>query len=253
MLLIERPRSSFAETFRVIRTRLEFIVQRKSNIMISISSAESGDGKTYFSANLAAVYAVTGRKTILIDMDIRKPNMHEFFNTSNEPGVTNYLIGDMELKDVIKKTENENYDLLTTGPVPPNPGEMIRSDKLKQMFEELKKEYEFIIVDTSPIGLVADAYAIALISDVNLFVTRLNKTRKVGIKKITEQLRDDKVENIYTIINDVVSERSRYSKYGPYSGSAYGYGYGYGGKFYSKKKREAAKNHAKYYSDDGDI
>ena len=249
MLLIEKPRSSFAEIFRVIRTRLEFIVKRKSNIMIAVSSTESGDGKTYFSANLAAVYAVTGRKTILVDMDIRKPNMHEFFNTSNEPGVTNYLIGDMELKDVIKKTDNEYYDLLTTGPVPPNPGEMIRSDKLKQMFEELKKEYEFIIVDTSPIGLVADAYAITLISDVNLFVTRLNKTRKAGIKKITEQLRDDKVLNIYTIINDVASERSHYSKYGSYYGPAYSYG----GKFYSKKKREAAKNHARYYADDGDI
>ena len=251
MLLIKHPRSSFAETFRVIRTRLEFIIQRKSNIMITVTSAESGDGKTYFSANLAAIYAVTGKKTILVDMDIRKPNMHEYFNTSNEPGVTNYLIGDITLKEVIKKTDNENYDLLTTGPVPPNPGEMIRSERLKEMFEELRKEYDYIIIDTSPIGLVADAYAIALISDVNLFVTRLCKTHKQGIKKITEQLREDKVQNIYTIINDVSTQRHSYSKYNSYYGSTYGYGYG--AKFYSKKKREAAKNLAKYYSDDEKI
>lgn len=253
MLLIKKPRSSFAEMFRVIRTRIEFIVQRKSNIMVAISSAESGDGKTYFSANLAAVYAVTQRKTILVDMDIRKPNMHEFFNTSNEPGVTNYLIGEAELKDVIKKTENECYDLLTTGPVPPNPGEIVRSERLKKMFEELRKEYEYIIVDTSPIGLVADAYPISLIADVNLFVTRLNKTHKQGIKKITNQLKDDNLPNMYTIINDVVSEGNRYTKYNSYAYNSYGYGYGYGAKFYSKKKREAAENHARYYTDDKDI
>ena len=253
MLLIKHPRSSFAETFRVIRTRLEFIVQRKSNIMIAVSSAESGDGKTYFSVNLAAVYAVTGKKTLLVDMDIRKPNMHDYFNTSNEPGITNYLIGDMTLKEVIKKTENENYDLLTTGTIPPNPGEMIRSENLKKMFEELRKEYDYIIIDTSPIGLVADAYAISLLADINLFVARLGKTHKEGIQKITEQLREDKVQNIYTIINDVSAQNHSYSKYNSYYGSTYGYGYGYGAKFYSKKKREAAKNFAKYYSDDEKI
>jgi capsular exopolysaccharide synthesis family protein len=249
MLLIRHPNSAFAETFRVIRTRMEFIVQRRSNIMITISSAESGDGKTYFSANLAAVYAVTGSKTILVDMDIRKPNIHKSFDVNYEPGVTNYLIGEMSLKEVIKKTENEYYDILTTGPIPPNPGEIVRSNKLKEMFEELKKEYEYIIIDTSPIGLVADAYAIMLISDLSLFVTRLNKTRKQNIKKVSEQLREDKVQHVYTIINDVIMERSHYSKY-----NAYGYGYGYGvKKFYSKKKREAAETHARYYSGDVDI
>jgi len=249
MMLINKPRSFYAEMFRVIRTRIEFIVQRKTNIMMSVSSAESGDGKTYFSANLAAVYAMTQRKTLLVDMDIRKPNMYKYFDTNNEPGVTNYLIGEAKLEEIIKKTENEYYHLLTAGTIPPNPGEIIRSEKLKQMFDELRKEYDYIIVDTSPIGLVADAYSIALITDVNLFVTRLNKTKKQGIKSITAQLKDDEVSHIYTIINDVHAEQSTRSTY-----SSYGYNaYGYGSKFYSKKKREAAENFAKYYTDDEDI
>jgi len=249
MLLIKHPRSSVAETFRIIRTRLEFISQRKSNLMITISSPESGDGKTYFSANLAAIYALTGKKTILVDMDIRKPNMHLFFGTHNEPGVTNFLIGEIELKDAIKKTANEQYDLLTTGTIPPNPGELIRSEKLKKMFEELKKMYDFIIVDTSPVGLVTDAYAVMLYSDINLIVARLGKTHKQGIKTITERLEEDKIHNVYTIINDVTAERARYSKYNSYYGNNY---YSYTAKI-SKRKREAAKNYAKYYTDSEDI
>lgn len=247
MLSIKNPRSSFAETFRIIRTRIEFVVQRKTNIMITVTSAESNDGKTYFSANLAAIYAMTQRKTLLVDMDIRKPNMHELFDYSNDLGVTNYLIGEQPLLNVIKKTEHEYYDLLTAGTVPPNPGEIVRSDKLKEMLNELKKHYEYIIIDTSPIGLVADAYPIALMSDINLFIVRMNKTNRNTIKKLTTQLKEDKLPNLYVVVNDVPIEKARYSIY-----NSYGYGYTYGEKV-SKKKREKIANHRKYYTDETDL
>ncbi|NDV46204.1 polysaccharide biosynthesis tyrosine autokinase [Paludibacter sp. 221] len=251
MLSIKKPRSSFAEMFRLIRTRIEFIVQRKSNILITITSAESGDGKTYFSANLAAVYSMTERKTLLIDMDVRKPNIYELFDIPNEPGLTNYLIGEEKLSDIIQKTDNEYYDILTVGPVPPNPGEIVRSEKLKALFEELKKHYDYIIVDTSPIGLVADAYSIMLLSDVSLFVTRLEKTNKHNVKRITTQLKEDNVPNIYIVLNDISTDKNRYTKYYSYGG--YG-GYGYGSKYYhSKKQRKALENYSKYYTDDKDI
>lgn len=256
MLSIKKPRSSFTEMFRVIRTRIEFIVQRKSNIMITISSAESGDGKTYFSANLAAIYAMTQKKTLLIDMDIRKPNIYKLFDIPNEPGLTNYLIGEKSLLDVIQHTENPYYDVMTVGTVPPNPGEIVRSERLRDVLDELKKEYEYIIVDTSPIGLVADAYSITMISDVNLFVTRMGKTQKTAIKKITEQLKEDRLPNVYVVVNDVPAGNNLYGKYNSYS---HGYYYGYGNekkakyRFMSKKKKEAARNHAKYYSDDKDL
>jgi len=245
MLLIKKPRSSFAEMFRVLRTRLEFIIQRKTNIMIAVSSAESGDGKTYFSANLAAVYAVTQKKTLLIDLDIRKPDMYKLFGVNNESGITNYLFGEANLKEVIKKTENEYYDILTAGLIPPNPGEIVRSDKLKQLFDELKEEYDYIIIDTSPIGLVADAYPIMLMSDLTLFVTRLNKTKKQGIKRVTEQLKQDNVPHVYTFVNDVNVEERHHSKYG-YSHYKFS-------KLHSKKKRIEAENRSQYYRDDEDI
>lgn len=254
MLAIKKPRSSYAEMYRVIRTRLEFIVQRKSDILITVSSAESGDGKTYFGANLAAVYAVTGKKTLLVDMDIRKPNIYELFDMPNDPGITNYLLGEATLSNIIKHTENNYYDVLTVGSIPPNPGEIVRSEKLKNMFQELRKTYEYIIVDTSPIGLVADAYPIAMMSDINLFVVRMNKTNKTVVKKLTEQLKNDKLPHVYTILNDVAIEKNRYTKYSAYN---YGYGYGYGtygtNLYRSKKKKKAAENLSRYYTDDKDI
>ncbi len=255
LLPIKSPRSSYAEMYRVIRTRVEFIVQRKSNILLTITSAESGDGKTYFSANMASVYASTGKKTLLVDMDIRKPNINELFGIENEPGITNYLIEDRNIQDYIRSSENTYYDILTVGAVPPNPGEIVRSEKLRKMFDELRTLYEYIVVDTSPIGLVADAYPIALLSDINLFVVRMNKTNKTLIKKLTEQLKNDKVPHVYTILNDVSAERNKYTKY-----SSYGYTYGYGyspnrdGKlFKSKKNKKAAENYSRYYTDDKDI
>lgn len=248
VLAANRPRSSFTEMFRVIRTRIEFIVQRKNNIAILSTSAESGDGKTYFNTNLASVYAMTGQKTILVDMDIRKPSINERFDIKEEMGVTNYLIGDKPLNELIIKKEGVNYDILLAGTVPPNPGELIRSEKLKEMFNELRKTYSYIIVDTSPIGLVADAYSLAPMMDANLFIVRSHKTNKAFFKKLTEQLRNDKLSKFYVILNDVKSEGGSYVKY---LGS-YGYGYGYGYGYYGRKNKKD-NQYAHYYEDDSEI
>ena len=242
---LKKPRSSLTEMYRLIRTKIEFLVQRKSNIMVSVSSAESGDGKTYFSATLASVYALTGKKTLLMDMDIRKPNIYHLFDIKNEPGLTNYLVDRGHIEEIIHHTENSNYDILTVGTVPPNPGELVRSEKLKEFFEQLKEKYEYIIIDTSPIGLVADAYQIALQCDINIFITRFNKTNKNHLKKMMKQLKDDNLPHLYAVLNDVVTEKQAYSKY-----SSYGYGYRYYG---SKKKKKQMNDRAKYYTDDQDI
>ncbi|MFV0390505.1 MAG: GumC family protein [Paludibacteraceae bacterium] len=223
ILAANKPRSSFTEMFRVIRTRLEFIVQRKKDIIILTTSAESGDGKTYFSTNFASVYGMSGAKTLLIDMDIRKPSINERFDISeSEFGVTNYLIGEKELDDLIIQKEGINYDILLAGTVPPNPGELIRSEKLREMLIELKGKYDFIILDTSPIGLVADAYSLALLSDVNLLIVRSQKTNKSFFKRLNEQIKNDKLNHFYVILNDLDTDKTTYNKYG------YGYGYGYG-------------------------
>jgi len=253
LLVPKNPRSVFTEAFRVIRTRIEFIVQRKKNIMIMITSGESGDGKTYFGINLAGIYSMSSPKTILVDMDIRKPSVNERFNITNTEGVTNYLIGQCELEDVILRLPGVDYDILPAGTVPPNAGELIRSEKLLDMFAILREQYDFIIVDTSPIGIVADAYSIAQISDVNLYIVRNEKTSKTVLKKITSQLKADNINNIFTIMNDVSTEENKYSKY--YSKKyTYGYNsYGYMSGSKTNKKSDLSDKYFQYYEDDRDL
>lgn len=254
LLVSKNPRSAFTEMFRVIRTRIEFIVQRKKNIMIMVTSGESGDGKTYFGINLAGIYAMSSAKTLLVDMDIRKPSVNSRFNISLTDGVTNYLIGERSLDDVILHLPGIDYDILPAGTVPPNAGELIRSEKLMEMFIELRNRYDFIIVDTSPIGVVADAYSIAQISDVNLFIVRSQKTNKSFFKKLSSQLKTDNIKNVFTIMNDVSTEENNYSKY--YSRKytyGYGYSYGYTSGSKRKKKNESSDKYFQYYQDDREL
>ena len=244
VLAAKRPRSSFTEMFRVIRTRIEFIVQRKTKMAILITSAESGDGKTYFSTNLASTYGMTGLKTLLVDMDIRKPSINERLELQETDGVTNYLIGEKKLDEIILRKEGLNFDLLLAGSVPPNPGELIRSDQLKNMFLELREMYDYIIVDSSPIGLVADAYSLAPMMDANLMIVRSQKTNKSFFRRLNDQLVADKLKQFYIILNDISIESNSYARYG----KNYGYGYGYG-----NSKEKDANRYAQYYEDDKDI
>jgi capsular exopolysaccharide synthesis family protein len=251
LLVTKNPRSTFTEMFRVIRTRVEFIVQRKTNIMIMTTSAESGDGKTYFSINLASVYSMISRKTILVDADIRKPSVNQRFEIVQTNGVSNYLINQCTLDDVIiRDLPGVNFDILPAGTIPPNPGELIRSEKLIEMFVELRKRYDYIIVDTSPIGIVTDAYSLADISDANIFIVRNGKTNKTFFKKLSAHLKFDNIPNMFTILNDIGSnEGSQYTKYNSY-GYRYSYGYGYTSK---KKRQENNEKYAKYYEDDSEL
>jgi capsular exopolysaccharide synthesis family protein len=250
LLVSKNPRSAFTEMFRVIRTRIEFIAKRKTNIMVLSTSTESGDGKTYFSINLAAVYSMASKKTILVDMDIRKPSINQRFNIIQPNGVTNYLIGQCSLDEIILHLPKIDFDILPAGSIPPNPGELIRSEKIVDMFNELRKRYDYIIVDTSPIGMVTDAYSLAQISDVNLFIVRNGKTNKAFYKKLNVQLKLDNIPNMFTILNDVVDDGSKYSKYKLYK-YAYLFGYSYG--YTTKRKKGDAEKYFHYYEDDSEL
>ena len=253
MLVAKNPRSTFTEMFRVIRTRIEFIVKRKTNIMIMTTSTESGDGKSYFCINLAAVYGMVSPKTILVDMDIRKPSINQRFEIAQTTGVSNYLINQCTLDEVIiHGLPGAEFDILPAGTIPPNPGELIRSEKLIEMFAELRKRYEFIIVDTSPIGIVTDAYSLAALSDTTIFIVRNGKTNKNLFKRLSAQLKFDNIQNMYTVMNDIGnSDGAHYSRY-----NSYGYRYSYGFEYTSrnrKKKNQASEQYAKYYEDDSEI
>ncbi|MDR2853916.1 MAG: polysaccharide biosynthesis tyrosine autokinase [Prevotellaceae bacterium] len=251
ILVTKSPRSSFTEMFRIIRTRIEFIVLRKTNIVILITSTESGDGKTYFATNLSAVYAMTKRKTLLIDMDIRKPSVLREFGKTTRYGATDYLVGDCTLEEAIIQIEGLEYDILSAGTIPPNPGELVRSDRLKEMIDILRTKYDYIVMDTSPVGLVADSYALMSFTDINLFVVRQNKTSKAFAKRILTQLKADNIKNLYSVLNDANPHgsgggyySSRYGKYGEYG--EYG-SYGY---YFSKSKKREKEQRKKYYVDE---
>lgn len=246
VLVAKSPRSSFAEMFRNVRTRLEFAVCRKTDITILTTSAQSGDGKTYFSSNLAAMYALTGRKTLLIDMDIRKANLREQLSLPESNGLTNYIIGDAGLDEIILTDTGYDFDVITSGTIPPNPAELLRSDKLHEMFKELKQRYSYILIDTSPIGLVADAYALMEYADVKLFILRSGETNKYFCRNILNQLHEDNMSNMYLLLNDLPVDGGSYYSYRSY-GYRYGYGYGYGYGYYGSKKK---KHGHSYYTDE---
>jgi capsular exopolysaccharide synthesis family protein len=265
-IVANNPRSSFTEMFRIIRTRIEFLVKRKTDITIMVTSSESGDGKTYFCINLACIYAMASQKTLLIDMDIRKPSVFSRLGCSNALGLSNYLAGQCDLDEIIVRPEGAEFDFITAGTVPPNAGELIRSANLASMMTELRRRYSFIVVDTSPIGVVADAYSFAALSDVNLFVIRNEKTNKNFVRNLTTQLQADKVNEFYAILNDINIDSSSYSSYyskrytygnrrnysyGGYGDYGYGYGYGYGSSGSGKKKKnDSSGNYFQYYTDD---
>lgn len=220
------PRSSYAEMLRAIRTRLEFLMKRKDKIVVTITSTESGDGKTFLSTNLAALYSMTGKKTLLIDLDLRKPNIHTKLAIENGNGISNYLIGDCEYEEALITNTPFGFDMLRAGAIPPNPGELIHSDKLTNLLAQLREQYDFIVIDTSPIGLVPDAYAVIEQSDLCLYVIRCMQTNKSFCKQTLEQVTEvvDNQDKIQIVLSDIPTE-GRHSY-----GSGYGYGYGgYGG------------------------
>lgn len=218
------PRSSLAESYRVIRTRVEFIIQRQYPSHIMVTSTESGDGKTTFSTNMASMYALTGRKTLLIDLDLRKPSILKKLHIPQEHGygISNYLaMPDYPFEDLIIHDDRYKFDIIAGGTVPPNPGELIRSKKLNDLYERLCGMYDHIVIDTSPIGLVADAYSLIHQVDVTLFVARYEKTNKLFFRSILQQLKSDMTPNVFVVLNDVDDKKTNYSNYHEYGRRAY--------------------------------
>lgn len=231
----KNPRSGFAEMLRSIRLRIEFLVKRKTKISVTITSTQSGDGKTYICTNMAALYSMTGHPTLLLDMDIRKPNVHEKLGIDAPLGVTNYLIGDCTLDDIIIHNEQLGFDVIAAGTIPPNPGELIRSDQLTDLLGILRERYDYIVIDSSPVGMVPDALALIEQTDVTLFVIRCMETNKTFAKQTLQSLAVNHKDKVHIVLSDIPSDKSgrRYGyTYGYGYGSGYGgndgYGYGYG-------------------------
>lgn len=225
------PKSQLAEAFRSIRSNLSFMSRTKSDTKTYlISSSTSGEGKTFCSINLAKIHAIAGKRTVLVDLDLRKPKVHLYLGVDNSIGMAHYYSNSNSINEVIRKTPIENLDIITTGNIPPNPSELLMSDMTKELIENLQENYDIIILDSPPVGLVTDSSVVAKYSDVSIFVTRYNYTQIDFIDKLNEWRDTGTFENVSVILNDVVQSRT----YG--YGNGYGYGYGYGNGYYSDDK-----------------
>ena len=219
-LIKSESRTSSAEAIRIVRTNLEFMLTKVPEGVaktIFVTSTFPSEGKTFISVNLAATFALSGRRVLLIGADIRNPKFGEYIDVPSM-GLTNYLSSnDKNVQDyVIKHKGYENFFILPSGVIPPNPAELLMSKRVDQLFEELKKEYDYIIVDTAPVSLVTDTILIAKNADTFVYVMRANVLEKRMLNIANTFYKEKKLPNMCIVLNDTDSTKG------------YGYGYGYG-------------------------
>jgi len=214
------PRSSFAEGFRSLRSRMEYLVKKESPISMLVTSTEPQDGKTFIALNLASVYQIGGKKVVVVDFDLRRPALSRSLGLENYKGLSNCLIGQISVEDAIITTEYD-FDVLPAGVIPPNPSELIRSEKTKEIIKMLYEKYDYIVLDCSPVGLVSDAHFLARLVDVVLFVVRNEKTNKNFMKFTVRELTDDGIDNMAIVYNDVNTKGGYYGSRRYYGKSSY--------------------------------
>lgn len=236
MIVLDKPKSQITEAFRSIRTNIKYILHDENATegqVILVTSSLPNDGKSLFSMNLASVFSLSGKKTILVGYDLRKPKLHKVFHVDGTKGITSYLIGRNSYEEIIQHTEFDNLDVLVSGPVPPNPSELVDSDKNRDLIKQLRKQYDYIILDTPPVSLIADAQCLAKESDINIFVVRSGQTDKGVLKISLAEMVERSNVKVNFVINGIENAMQKYG-YGSRYGSRYGYGYGYGGYGYGK-------------------
>jgi tyrosine-protein kinase Etk/Wzc len=231
LAVIDKPKSAISESFRAIRSSLQFFYKKQGvqgTKTVLITSSISGEGKTFCSINVASVFALSEKKTVLIGLDLRKPKIFDDFQINNEIGVVNYLIGDASLDGIIQKTMIDTLDVITAGPIPPNPSELLMSDRMSGMIEQLKDRYDYIVLDSPPLGLVADSLELLKYADATIYMIRQNYTKKGMLNMINEKYKTGEVKHISFVLNFFESKAKYGYGYGYGYGNGYGYGYGYG-------------------------
>ncbi len=223
LAVFDRPKSALSESFRAIRSSLQFLYKQQNldgAKTLMITSSVSGEGKTFCAINIATVFALSEKKTVVLGLDLRKPKLFAEFNLSNEVGIVNYLIKQKTIDEITNHTHIPFLDVILSGPIPPNPSEMILSEGMGELIEELKKKYDYIILDTPPVGLVSDALELVQYCDVTLYIVRQNFTKKDMITLLNNRVKRGELRNASIILNGLENK----AKYG----TGYGYGYGYG-------------------------
>ncbi|MFT4095338.1 MAG: polysaccharide biosynthesis tyrosine autokinase [Niabella sp.] len=215
-------RSLLAEQFRILRSNLQYIIGKDDKAVLLVTSSFSGEGKSFISTNIGAVLALTGKKTVILEFDLRKPRILTGLNMSRKPGFSNFMVGNKTLNEIIIPVQDEAHlFILPCGPIPPNPAELLLNEKIGELFTQLRAQFNYVIIDTAPVGMVSDALTLSKYADCTLYVTRQNRTFKKQIGLIDEMYRAKKLPRLSIVLNDVKM---------PTGGGYYGnYGYGYYG------------------------
>jgi tyrosine-protein kinase Etk/Wzc len=230
LVILDSHRSHAAEAFRTLRSSLKFAGLGKPLKTILITSPEPSEGKSTVSANLAVAFAQAGQKTLIIDADLRRPRVHENFNLDREVGLTTLLVGEASMEEVIKQTGIDNLYAITCGPIPPNPAELLESERMREVLEELKQKFDIIIVDSPLVMGMADSVILSSICDGTLIVTRYNVTSRSALNQARRMLENVKANILGAVLNEMDVRRARYGGY------YYYYYYEEGGE---KRKRRA--------------
>ena len=233
------PQSSIAESFRGLRTNLQYFLREKDQKVICVTSTISGEGKTFTSINLAAIIAQAGRKTLLVSLDLRKPKIHKVFNMDNRVGLSNYLIDKAEYKDIVTTTNIKNLSVTLAGPVPPNPAELIETTRMEEFIRQASNDFDIIVLDTPPLAIVTDAMLLSRYAHANLFVVRANYSSADVLKLVEELNTKAEVNHLGIVLNDIKFHAFLGGKNYTYK---YGYSYGYG-----------YRTGQGYYEEDGEV
>ena len=231
--MFEFPKSNIAESFRALRTNLDFYVRGGQKKVIMVTSCLENEGKSFIALNLAMSYAQLGRRTILVDFDLRKPKTYFKEEEESQEGLSSYMIDKVNLEDIIIKSPHDKLDYILSGILPPNPVELIALDKTEKLLTKLKIDYDIIVLDTTPLAQVTDAYLLIDHSDVKIIVARYGQTIKNVFSLIMKDLSQKNVSNICIVLNDNRVFRDQY-----------GYGYGYYNKkrgFFKKKSKNSKR------------
>ncbi len=233
LLAAEKPESMISESFRLIRTNLQYITTSSEKTRILVTSTVSSEGKSFCAANLAAVYALSGKKVILVHGDLRKPKKSSEFGLKTDAGISNFLIGTSDLESILQPHPSvENLSIVLSGPKPPNPSELMLHKRMGDFFSELENIFDVIIVDSPPIGLVSDGMLLNKYTDATIFIVRQNVTNKQSIDYLNSLSESGKMTRLSIIFNAVKNKQGKNNghKYG------YGYGYGYGHGYYDEDR-----------------
>jgi len=215
-IVIDNPGSTIAESYRHLRSRMQFLTKDTTAPVILITSSMPGEGKTVTSINLAAAYSLLGKKTILVGFDLRKPKIYQDFNLNNDKGISTWLIGQDKLEDIIQRTSVENLSLISAGPIPPNPSELTALEKTTELFKILKNNYDYIVVDSSPIGVVSDTIYLSSLANVCILIIRPGHTLRSILDQTLNEIDASGIKDIGIVLNSIQLKSKRYGYGGKY-------------------------------------